>query len=79
MVMDYLNGGDLFYHLSLSRRFPEERARFYAAEVLYYFIIYYILHLIYILYSILIYIFIMCHAPSQRSAPASTLPRCFLF
>ena len=35
MVMDYLNGGDLFYHLSLSRRFPEERARFYAAEVLF--------------------------------------------
>jgi serine/threonine protein kinase len=34
MVMDYLNGGDIFYHLSISRRFPEERARFYAAEVL---------------------------------------------
>ena len=33
MVMDYLNGGDLFYHLSLSRRFTEDRARFYAAEV----------------------------------------------
>jgi hypothetical protein len=43
MVMDYLNGGDLFYHLSLSRRFPEERARFYAAEVkwlLYYIMLY---------------------------------------
>ena len=25
MVMDYLNGGDIFYHLSVSRRFPEER------------------------------------------------------
>eukprot|EP00288_Rhodomonas_lens_P017554 CAMPEP_0177697838 /NCGR_PEP_ID=MMETSP0484_2-20121128/4726_1 /TAXON_ID=354590 /ORGANISM="Rhodomonas lens, Strain RHODO" /LENGTH=531 /DNA_ID=CAMNT_0019208901 /DNA_START=107 /DNA_END=1699 /DNA_ORIENTATION=+ len=34
MVMDYLNGGDIFYHLSCSRRFPEERAKFYAAEVL---------------------------------------------
>uniref|UniRef100_A0A7S4N677 Protein kinase domain-containing protein n=1 Tax=Guillardia theta TaxID=55529 RepID=A0A7S4N677_GUITH len=34
MVMDYLNGGDIFYHLSVSRRFPEERSKFYAAEVL---------------------------------------------
>jgi serine/threonine protein kinase len=34
MVMDYLNGGDIFYHLSVSRRFSEDRARFYAAEVL---------------------------------------------
>eukprot|EP00283_Hemiselmis_rufescens_P016397 CAMPEP_0173449754 /NCGR_PEP_ID=MMETSP1357-20121228/43324_1 /TAXON_ID=77926 /ORGANISM="Hemiselmis rufescens, Strain PCC563" /LENGTH=640 /DNA_ID=CAMNT_0014416367 /DNA_START=27 /DNA_END=1945 /DNA_ORIENTATION=- len=33
MVMDYLNGGDIFYHLSVSRRFSEERTRFYAAEV----------------------------------------------
>ena len=34
MIMDYLNGGDIFYHLSISRRFNEERARFYTAEVL---------------------------------------------
>ena len=32
--MDYLNGGDIFYHLSISRRFSEERACFYTAEVL---------------------------------------------
>ena len=35
-VMDYLNGGDIFYHLSVSRRFSEDRARFYAAEVCFY-------------------------------------------
>ena len=35
--MDYLNGGDIFYHLSVSRRFSEDRARFYAAEVRFFF------------------------------------------
>lgn len=33
MVLDYFNGGELFYHLKNSGRFPEERARFYAAEI----------------------------------------------
>lgn len=34
MVMDYLSGGELFYHLSNVDRFDEERARFYAAEII---------------------------------------------
>jgi len=33
MVMDYLSGGELFYHLSNVDRFEENRARFYAAEI----------------------------------------------
>ncbi|OON18046.1 kinase domain protein, partial [Opisthorchis viverrini] len=32
-VMEYVNGGELFYHLSLERRFSEDRTRFYAAEI----------------------------------------------
>ncbi|UYV77225.1 SGK1 [Cordylochernes scorpioides] len=32
-VMDYVNGGELFFHLQKSRHFPEERAKFYAAEI----------------------------------------------
>lgn len=34
LVMDFLNGGELFYHLRRQERFSEERARFYAAEIL---------------------------------------------
>src|SRR3990167_11375930 len=34
MVMDYLSGGELFYHLSSVDRFSEDRARFYAAEII---------------------------------------------
>ena len=34
MVMDYVPGGELFYHLKQSRRFTEPRTRFYAAEIL---------------------------------------------
>jgi serine/threonine protein kinase len=34
LVTDYYNGGSLFYHLRKSRSFSEERARFYAAELL---------------------------------------------
>ena len=34
LVMDLMSGGDLSYHLSLSSRFSEHRARFYAAEIL---------------------------------------------
>lgn len=34
LVTDYYNGGTLFYHLRKSRQFEEERARFYAAQLL---------------------------------------------
>jgi serine/threonine protein kinase len=33
MVMDFVNGGELFFHLKKSRRFKEERAKYYAAEI----------------------------------------------
>ncbi|XP_058535656.1 serine/threonine-protein kinase Sgk2 isoform X4 [Ochotona princeps] len=32
-VLDYVNGGELFFHLQREHRFLEPRARFYAAEV----------------------------------------------
>ncbi|CAF3645275.1 unnamed protein product [Rotaria sordida] len=32
-VMDFVNGGELFYHLQQERAFPEQRAKFYAAEI----------------------------------------------
>uniref|UniRef100_A0A8B9HP82 Serum/glucocorticoid regulated kinase 2a n=1 Tax=Astyanax mexicanus TaxID=7994 RepID=A0A8B9HP82_ASTMX len=32
-VLDYVNGGELFFHLQRERCFSEPRARFYAAEV----------------------------------------------
>merc|ERR1712176_1028277 len=34
LVSDYCPGGELFFHLSRFRRFPERVARFYAAELL---------------------------------------------
>ena len=34
MVMDFINGGELFFHLKRSRQFSVDRARFYAAEIL---------------------------------------------
>lgn len=32
-VLDYVNGGEMFFHLSRERTFAESRARFYAAEI----------------------------------------------
>lgn len=31
--MDFINGGELFFHLRKARRFEEEKTRFYAAEL----------------------------------------------
>lgn len=33
-VLDYCAGGELFFHLGKLGRFPEERARFYAAQII---------------------------------------------
>lgn len=32
-VLDYANGGEMFYHLTKEKTFDENRARFYAAEI----------------------------------------------
>eukprot|EP01125_Pyxidicula_operculata_P014765 TRINITY_DN4962_c0_g1_i1.p1 TRINITY_DN4962_c0_g1~~TRINITY_DN4962_c0_g1_i1.p1 ORF type:complete len:478 (-),score=153.15 TRINITY_DN4962_c0_g1_i1:239-1672(-) len=32
-IMDFINGGELFHHLQQCKRFPEERAKFYAAQI----------------------------------------------
>ena len=32
-VMEYLNGGDLFFHILKERKFSEERSRFYCAQI----------------------------------------------
>jgi len=32
-IMDFINGGELFHHLAIEKRFNEERAKFYAAEI----------------------------------------------
>lgn len=32
--MEYVNGGELFFHLSRERVFSEERTRFYGAEII---------------------------------------------
>ena len=31
--MEYVSGGELFYHLTKTKGFGEERARFYGAEI----------------------------------------------
>lgn len=33
-VMEYVNGGELFFHLSRERIFSEDRTRFYGAEII---------------------------------------------
>jgi len=33
MILDYINGGELFFHLKKEGRFPEVRVKFYAAEI----------------------------------------------
>jgi len=33
MILDYINGGELFFHLKKEGRFPEIRVKFYAAEI----------------------------------------------
>ncbi len=33
-VMEYVNGGELFFHLSKVRVFSEERTKFYGAEII---------------------------------------------
>eukprot|EP00727_Mastigamoeba_balamuthi_P001125 m51a1_g11009 putative ph-protein kinase domain containing protein (431) ;mRNA; r:371953-373727 len=34
LILDFVNGGELFYHLQREKKFTEERVRFYAAEIL---------------------------------------------
>lgn len=34
MVMDFMKGGELFYHLRKLNKFDEERIKFYAAEII---------------------------------------------
>uniref|UniRef100_A0A8C5EPE4 Protein kinase C n=1 Tax=Gouania willdenowi TaxID=441366 RepID=A0A8C5EPE4_GOUWI len=33
LVIDYVNGGDLMFHMQRQRKLPEEHARFYASEI----------------------------------------------
>lgn len=33
-VMEYVRGGELFFHIGREKKFPENRARFYCAEIL---------------------------------------------
>lgn len=34
LIMDFINGGELFYHLQQEGQFTETRAKFYAAELI---------------------------------------------
>ena len=32
-MIEFVNGGDLMFHMQRQRRLPEEHARFYSAEI----------------------------------------------
>ena len=34
LVTEYVNGGELYFHLSQERQFAEERTKFYGAEII---------------------------------------------
>ena len=34
LVTEYVNGGELYFHLSQERQFSEERTKFYGAEII---------------------------------------------
>lgn len=34
MIVDYMKGGEFFYHLKKQKRFDENTTAFYAAEIL---------------------------------------------
>eukprot|EP01129_Flabellula_baltica_P006643 TRINITY_DN2503_c0_g1_i1.p1 TRINITY_DN2503_c0_g1~~TRINITY_DN2503_c0_g1_i1.p1 ORF type:complete len:496 (+),score=97.24 TRINITY_DN2503_c0_g1_i1:24-1511(+) len=34
LILDFVNGGELFHHLELADRFDDDRTRFYAAEII---------------------------------------------
>jgi serine/threonine protein kinase len=34
LIMDFMNGGELFFHLRKDKKFSENRAKFYAAEII---------------------------------------------
>lgn len=33
LIMEFVNGGELFYHLQMAGKFDENRVRFYMAEL----------------------------------------------
>jgi serine/threonine protein kinase len=33
-IMDYINGGELFFHLQKEEKFSDDRVRFYCAEII---------------------------------------------
>lgn len=33
MILDFVNGGELFHHLKKDSKFPEVRVKFYAAQI----------------------------------------------
>lgn len=33
-IMDYINGGELFFHLQKDEKFTDDRVRFYCAEII---------------------------------------------
>ena len=34
LIMEFVNGGELFFHLKKEKKFSEARAKFYAAEII---------------------------------------------